>query len=79
MAKPALFLLFYLILSISTSFIGQVVGIIDGDTIKVMRSGKTVKVRLAEIDCPEKKQAFGRKAKEFTADLVAGEFVPRMS
>ena len=59
----------------SRSFTGKVVSVTDGDTIKVMRSGKVVKVRLAEIDCPERKQAFGKKAKQFTADLVAGEIV----
>jgi endonuclease YncB( thermonuclease family) len=27
-------------------------------------------LRLAEVDCPEKKQAFGTKAKQFTSDAV---------
>lgn len=52
------------------SFSGQVVGVSDGDTIKVMRAGKAVKVRLSGIDCPERRQAFGRRAKRFTSDLV---------
>lgn len=51
-------------------FTGKVVGVSDGDTIKVLRAGKQVRVRLAGIDCPEKRQAFGKRAKRFTSDLV---------
>lgn len=55
---------------------GLVVRVIDGDTLVVLCEAKRQeKVRLAEIDCPEKKQAFGQKAKAFTADLVAGNMV----
>ena len=28
-----------------------------------------------EIDCPEKKQAFGQKAKQFTSDFCFGKYV----
>jgi endonuclease YncB( thermonuclease family) len=51
-------------------FTGKVVGILDGDTISVLREGKAVKVRLYGIDAPEKAQAFGTKARQFTAALV---------
>lgn len=61
--------------SIAASFTGKVVGVSDGDTIKVMRNGKAEKVRLSGIDSPEKKQAFGNKAKQFTSDLVFGKVV----
>jgi endonuclease YncB( thermonuclease family) len=50
-------------------------GVSDGDTIKVHKDGKQVKIRLAAIDCPEKKQPYGQKAKQFTAGLVAGKVV----
>jgi len=53
----------------------KVVGITDGDTIKVLVDNKPVKVRLAEIDCPEARQAFGTKAKQYTADLAFGKSV----
>jgi endonuclease YncB( thermonuclease family) len=49
---------------------GKVVGVTDGDTIKVLRDGKQVKIRLAAIDCPEKGQPWGNKAKQFTSQLV---------
>lgn len=54
---------------------GKVVGITDGDTIKVLRNNKQVKIRLHGIDTPEKAQAFGKKAKQFTAKMVAGKIV----
>jgi len=53
----------------------MVVGVSDGDTIKVMQAHKEVKVRLYGIDCPERGQPFSRKAKEFTSDMVFGKIV----
>ena len=42
---------------------GKVVDVTDGDTIKVL-SDRVYKIRLAEIDAPEKKQAYGTQSKE---------------
>src|SRR2546426_12152903 len=56
-------------------FSGRVVGITDGDTIKVMHNGRAEKIRLHGIDCPEKGQPFGTKAKEFTSEMVFGKTV----
>lgn len=56
-------------------FSGKVVAVTDGDTIKVMHEGKAEKIRLYGIDCPEKKQPFGNKAKQFTSDLAFGKIV----
>jgi len=50
---------------------GQVVGVTDGDTITVLNADKVQhKIRLAGIDAPEKKQAFGNRSKESLSDLV---------
>jgi len=38
-----------------------------------MREGKAVKVQLHGIDCPEKKQPYGTKAKRFTSDMAFGK------
>lgn len=54
---------------------GKVVGISDGDTIRVMHSGRETKVRLFGIDCPERDQAFGDKARRFSAKMVFGKVV----
>ncbi|NCD71258.1 thermonuclease family protein [Mucilaginibacter agri] len=54
----------------------KVVKIKDGDTIVVLtKDNQMVTVRLAEIDCPEKSQAFGQAAKQFTSDLCFGKGV----
>jgi endonuclease YncB( thermonuclease family) len=56
-------------------FSGRVVGVTDGDTIKVMHNGRAEKIRLNGIDCPEKGQPFGTKAKQFTSEMVFGKEV----
>ena len=43
--------------SLLYAFEGKVVSISDGDTIKVIKDRKQVKIRLAAIDCPERKQS----------------------
>ena len=50
---------------------GRVVGVADGDTITVLDADMVQhKIRLAGIDAPEKKQAFGNRSKESLSDLV---------
>jgi micrococcal nuclease len=49
--------------------------VIDGDTIEVLKGGKAVKIRLNGIDCPEKNQAFGSRAKQYTSSLIFGKKV----
>jgi endonuclease YncB( thermonuclease family) len=62
--------------SLSWAWSGMVVGVTDGDTIKVMGShNKQVKIRLYGIDCPEGGQAFSKRAKQFTSKMVYGEIV----
>jgi micrococcal nuclease len=73
--SAAIFLTFCALANAADSFSGLVVSITDGDTIKVMRNGVAVAVRLNGIDCPEKKQAFGTRAKQLTGELVFSETV----
>lgn len=50
---------------------GKVVAVADGDTITVLDSSKMQhKIRLAGIDAPESKQAFGQASKKHLSDLV---------
>ena len=56
-------------------FVGKVVRVSDGDTIEVLRAGRAVRVRLQGIDCPESRQAYGTRAKQFTASLAFGKTV----
>lgn len=59
-----------LIPALVCAWTGEVVGISDGDTITVLRDRTPFKIRLFGIDCPERGQSFGKKAKQFTADMV---------
>lgn len=51
-------------------FTAGVVGVPDGDTILIRHEGKTAKVRLANIDAPEKAQPFGKQARLSLRELV---------
>ena len=55
--------------------VGKVVKIADGDTLTLLTDGRQIKVRLAEIDTPEKGQPFGNKAKQALAGMVFGKQV----
>ncbi|WP_242156372.1 thermonuclease family protein [Aestuariivivens sediminis] len=51
--------------------IGKVISITDGDTFKILNQDSTqLKIRVANIDCPERKQPFSQRAKEFTSNAV---------
>src|SRR5712692_4771707 len=52
---------------------GQVVGVIDGDSIRVMHNGRAKEIRLSGVDCPEERQAFGQRAKQAASELVFGK------
>lgn len=47
----------------------RVIGIADGDTMTLLVNRKPLKIRLADIDAPEKRQAFGQRSKESLSDL----------
>ncbi|SDI09211.1 Endonuclease YncB, thermonuclease family [Chryseobacterium jejuense] len=67
-------LLFPAILFSQTS--GKVIKVSDGDTVTVLLKGNTQKkLRLAEVDCPESGQAFGKNAKQFTSSQIFGKTV----
>lgn len=53
--------------------IGRVVSIQDGDTLTVLVSRQQIRVRLVEIDAPERKQAFGTRSRQSLAELCAGK------
>ena len=58
--------------------VGQIVGVLDGDTITFRETGKPTDksfedIRLSQIDAPERSQAFGRQARESLTALVHGK------
>lgn len=64
-----------ILLSVSAmpAYAYKVIGIADGDTITVLVDRKPIKLRLANIDAPEKAQAFGQKSKQALSDLCWGK------
>jgi endonuclease YncB( thermonuclease family) len=54
----------------------KVVGVSDGDTLTCLTQEKRpIKVRLAQIDAPEKAQPFGQRSKQALSDLAFGKDV----
>lgn len=51
-------------------FRGWCVKVVDGDQLVVYVNKKTLKVRLAHVDCPEMGQPFGEQARELTSSLT---------
>jgi len=52
------------------SYKGKVVGVTDGDTVMVLHDMKPVKIRLANIDAPEKGQPFAKRAKQYLSEMI---------
>ena len=57
-------------LSFAAELTGLVVGVSDGDTITVLVDKTPYKIRLAGIDAPESRQAFGQASKQHLSALV---------
>ena len=55
----------------SAAYDAKVIAITDGDTITVLTDTKEqIKIRIYGIDAPERRQAFGAKAKQFLSSLI---------
>ncbi len=54
---------------------GKVVGVTDGDTVKILSADVLYKVRLHGIDAPEMRQAYGQESKQHLSDLCFGKNV----
>ena len=70
-----LLLLASFLASAETVYQGTVVRIVDGDTLVLLVDQEQLKIRLADIDTPERKQPFGTKAKQALSDLAFSEQV----
>ncbi len=70
------FLVFLSIPAFADSLNGKDVKITDGDTLYVLDANyKDHKIRLAGIDAPERKQAYGLASRKHLASVVAGQQV----
>jgi hypothetical protein len=52
-----------------------ILSIQDGDTLQVLHDGQTVRIQLHGIDCPERRPAFGTRARQATGELAFGRQV----
>lgn len=52
------------------TFSAKVIVVMDGDTVMVLRDGHKTKVRLANIDAPEKDQPFGKQSRDSLLEMV---------
>ena len=57
------------------SITGKVIGVLDGDTIKLLVSRQEEKIRFSGIDAPEKDQDFGQKAKQALSHKIFGKTI----
>ncbi|MCC2589727.1 thermonuclease family protein [Chryseobacterium sp. MFBS3-17] len=74
MKKVVAFLfLFVCSLAIAQIYTAKVIGVKDGDTVVILHQGKPQTIRLAHVDCPEKNQPFGNRAKQFVSDFCFGK------
>lgn len=55
--------------------IGKVIGVHDGDTVKIEANGEEIAVRLANIDCPELHQELGPEARNFAQTKILNKRV----
>jgi micrococcal nuclease len=60
---PLLLLLVTFPATAETVYQGKVVKIADGDTLTILVDNQQLKIRLSDIDTPERKLAFGKQAR----------------
>jgi endonuclease YncB( thermonuclease family) len=52
------------------TFSAKVIVVMDGDTVMLLRDREKLKVRLANIDAPEKDQPYGKQSRESLQEMV---------
>jgi micrococcal nuclease len=67
--------LWFLPLLLSAGLTGTVVGVHDGDTLRMLSGRTTIKVRLYGIDAPELGQPFSRASREKLSALTFGRTI----
>lgn len=70
----ALFWAFFVADALAYEITGKVVGVSDGDTLTILDDSKAQhKIRLADIDAPEKGQPYGNRARQRLQKLASGK------
>ena len=76
--KSRIFIFLCILVTNSTyaeNLTGKVNSISDGDTVTIINDYQKTKIRLAEIDTPEKKQPYGKKARKALSDFILNKEV----
>jgi len=68
-------LLFIPLTALAESFDAKVIMVMDGDTVMVLKGNQKIKVRMVNIDAPEKDQAFGQQSRDSLQELVGKKTV----
>ncbi len=68
-------LFIFSVFSFAAELNGKVIFVADGDTLTVLVSNRQVRVRLVEIDAPERGQAYGTRSRQSLADMAHGKIV----
>lgn len=75
-----LFVLFFISgLAHASEFSAKVIAVMDGDTLLIMRDGYKQKVRLADVDAPEKAQPYGLASRISLTEMVKGKQIQVLS
>lgn len=61
--------------ALADEFDAKVIAVMDGDTIMVLHDGAKIKIRMANIDAPEKNQAFGMQSRQSLLEMVQKKLV----
>ncbi len=67
--------LFLASVAFAIDFSSPVTSVLGSDTIEVLHNNCPERIRLSGIDCPEKGQAYGKRAKQTASELVFGKEV----
>lgn len=59
--------------AVAGELVGLVVSVQDGDTLTIHVGHEMVRLRLVDIDAPEKKQAFGNRSRQSLGEMCAGK------
>ncbi|WP_392551251.1 thermonuclease family protein [Orbus wheelerorum] len=74
--RKLLVLIMFLSTSAFADFSAKVINIIDGDTIDVLTyNNKRIRIRLVDIDAPERGQPFVNESKQFLSSLITKKVV----
>lgn len=55
---------------LNSSQTALVVEVLDGNTLEVLRNDEIIRVRVLGVDCPERGQPFGERARQRTGELT---------